>query len=328
MEKKEEKIQVIAQGTYGCMFRPNKECKTQKIGSPDFVSKVQKVDNVSQNEIEIGKKLPNTERFAGILETCRVTVGEIGENGIQKCKMLKKDDKLNLTSSKVRYVGKKTISIFLQELLVEKNKPDKYITELINGHLYLLQSLIKLNTAGVLHLDIKYNNIIMKEEEETPVIIDFGLSYDKTYLPIDKYRTRKSLKPFGIAVDYYIPWCFEIILLSHVSRYISVSDKNNNIKILIDSEKERKPINDKEFNILQELVSKYIDEHTILKMRIFTSEEKEAFKTKMMKWISGFKLKSWRDVWNIIIKSENSWDNYGLSVMYLMELDISRLLKV
>ena len=71
---------------------------------------------------------------------------------------------------------------------------------------------------------------------------------------------------------------------------------------MIDSEKERKPINDKEFNILQELVSKYIDEHTILKMRIFTSEEKEAFKTKMMKWISGFKLKSWRDVWNIIIK--------------------------
>lgn len=329
MDKKETDLQLIGQGSYGCVFRPNIECKKKHLGTPDFLSKIQNKDKVSQNEVEISKKLPKSPRFAGIMETCPVTVGKIGRNGIEKCKMLQKQSKLSLISNKVRYAGKETISDYLQNIMDEKNEKkqsEQYIKKVINGHLYLLRSILVLNASNVLHLDIKYNNIMMREE--SPVIIDFGLSYDKAYLNMDKYKARKSTKPFGIAVDYYIPWCFEIILLSHVARYISVTDKNNDIKLLVDEERERQPLIEKEEKIIEGILNKYIDEHTVLKMSIFTAQEKNAFKENMLIWTRSFAGKSWRDVWNMITKSANSWDNYSLSVMYLMELEISGLLQI
>ena len=329
MDKKEKDLQLIGQGSYGCVFRPNIECKKKKLGTPDFLSKIQNKDKVSQNEVEISKKLPKSPRFAGIMETCPITVGKIGRDGIEKCKMLQKQSKLSLISNKVRYAGKETISDYLQNIMDETNEKkqsEQYIKKVINGHLYLLRSILVLNASNVLHLDIKYNNIMMREE--SPVIIDFGLSYDKAYLNMDKYKARKSTKPFGIAVDYYIPWCFEIILLSHVARYISVTDKNNDIKLLVDEERERQPLIDHEVKIIEGILNKYIDEHTVLKMSIFTAQEKNAFKENMQIWTRSFTGKSWREVWNTITKSANSWDNYRLSVLYLMELEISGLLQI
>jgi len=327
MVEKEKDLQLIGQGSYGCVFRPNIECKSKQVGSANFLSKIQNNDKVLQNEIEISKKIPNSARFAGIIKSCPITVGEIGKTGIKKCKMLQEDAKLNLISNIVRFAGKETISNYLQKLITTKYRKtvrsEIYIKKVINSHLYLLRSILLLNTSNVLHLDIKYNNIMMREEN--PVIIDFGLSYDKANLNIDKYKARKTTRPFGIAVDYYIPWCFEIILLSHVSRYISVTDKNNNIKLLIDEEKERHSITDKEVKIMEGILNKYIEEHKVFEMIIFTAQEKHAFKENMLAWLITMKGNTWREAWNIITKSASSWDNYGLSVMYLMELEISGL---
>ena len=244
MVEKEKDLQLIGQGSHGCVFRPNIDCKSKQDGTSGFLSKIQNNDKVSQNEIEISKKIPNSARFAGIIKSCPITVGEIGKTGIKKCKMLQEDAKLNLISNIVRFAGKETISNYLQQLITTKGpeniRSEIYIKKVINSHLYLLQSLVLLHKSNILHLDIKYNNIMMREGK--PVIIDYGLSFDKEYMNIDKYRTRTPLIPFGIAVNYYIPWCFEIILLSHISRYLMVTNSNNITKFLIDEEKERKPI--------------------------------------------------------------------------------------
>jgi len=329
MNKKED-LQIIGQGSYGCVFRPNIECSKKKLGHPSFLSKIQKSDKTMHNEIEIGKKLPKSTRFSGIIETCPITVGKIGKGGVEKCKMLQTDKKMNLVSNKIKYAGKESISEYLQDIIkTDKNtekRSEMYIKEVINTHLYLLQSLVVLNTSNVLHLDIKYNNIMIREKR--PVIIDYGLSFAKDLLNIDKYKTKKSKNPFGIAVDYYIPWCFEIILLSHVSRNLSISDKDGNIKLLIDEEKERKPLDEKEKTTLRIILNRYIENNTVLKMSIFSEEDRAVYKEKMVKWVEELKTKSWREIWNTLISTSNTWDNYGLSVMYLMELDISGLVQL
>lgn len=329
MEEKDD-LQIIGQGTYGCVFRPNIECSKKNLGDPSFLSKIQKSDKTMRNEIEIGKRLPKSIRFAGIVETCPITVGKIGKEGVEKCKMLQKNKKMHLVSNKIKYAGKETISEYLENIIktdknTEKNS-EKYIKEVINTHLYLLESLVVLNTSNVLHLDMKYNNIMMREKR--PVIIDYGLSFAKDLLNIDKYKLKKSKNPFGIAVNYYIPWCFEVILLSHVSRNLSITDKDGNIKLLIDEEKERKNLDEKEKTTLTVILNRYIEENTVLKMSIFTSDERTKYKEKMKKWIEELKTKSWREIWNTLISTSNTWDNYGLSVMYLMELDISGLLQL
>ena len=44
--------------------------------------------------------------------------------------------------------------------------------------------------------------------------------------------------------------------------------------------------------------------------------------------INGFEGKTWTQIWNIIIATKDTWDNYGLSVMILSELEISGLIQI
>ena len=48
--KEEGNIHIIGQGTYGCVYSPNIECETQKLGSKKFLSKIQRKDKTSKNE--------------------------------------------------------------------------------------------------------------------------------------------------------------------------------------------------------------------------------------------------------------------------------------
>ena len=104
MNKNEQELQIIGQGTYGCVFRPNIECSKKDRTDPDFLSKIQQKDRTMINEINIGKKLPKSPRFAGILKTCPVTVGKIGKDGVSKCKMIQNKQSVNLVSNKIQYV--------------------------------------------------------------------------------------------------------------------------------------------------------------------------------------------------------------------------------
>ena len=49
--KEEGNIHIIGQGTYGCVYSPNIECETQKLGSKKFLSKIQRRDKTSKNEV-------------------------------------------------------------------------------------------------------------------------------------------------------------------------------------------------------------------------------------------------------------------------------------
>ena len=61
-------------GTYGCIFRPGLTCEGMVDDSPKEVTKVQRKEETSDNEIEIGKKLMNIKSyasyFAPIVESC------------------------------------------------------------------------------------------------------------------------------------------------------------------------------------------------------------------------------------------------------------------
>ena len=327
MEKKENDIQIIGQGTYGCIFRPNIDCGTKQKGNSDFLSKIQKNDKITNNEIEIGKKLPpKNRRFAGIIEHCPITVGEIGDKTIQKCKLTQKKTGMNLVSNKINYVGEYTLGKYLENKLLEgtdaKTQSETYIHRIINTHIYLLDSLVVLNESNVIHLDLKGNNIMIDQSKNKPVIIDFGMSYDKTLLNLKNYKENVK-HPFGIAEKYYIPWCIEVIMLSHISRYLM----DHKTKKIIDENKERKIIDEKNIGILQRIVSDYVGENTILKMSVFNKEEIELYKKKMTDWVKSMIGKTWSEIWTVITAQSSSWDNYSVSVMYLMELDIVGLLK-
>ena len=75
-------------------LQPNIDCQTKKIDSKHFLSKIQRKDKTSKNEIKIGKKiigLPKniySNRFAPILESCPIEIGKMEEQQFSTCKMI------------------------------------------------------------------------------------------------------------------------------------------------------------------------------------------------------------------------------------------------
>lgn len=326
-QNNQNEIKVLGQGTYGCAVEPHRKCGRQQEVSNGFLSKIQLNNKTTENEIAIGKKIAQyTDKFAPITGSCPLTSGKIQRDILKKCDKLDKTKEAMITS-KIRYVGKETLDTFLQNIISmkSKDKSTKYLKQIINKHLFLLESLEVLNRENVLHLDIKSDNIMIDDRTQNPIIIDFGISYDASKLQIEEYK--KTTEPFGIIIDYYTPWCFEIILLTHISRYLM--GKKDGKSLIIDAEKEKRVITSDEIAKLKsETLEKFIKKNTILQMSIFTDAEKQEYLSRLQNMINGFEGKTWTEIWNIIIATKDTWDNYGLSVMILSELKISGLIQI
>lgn len=322
-------IQIIGQGTYGCVYRPNIDCQTKKIDSKQYLSKIQRKDKTSKNEIKIGKKiisLPKqiySNRFAPILESCPIEIGKMEEQQFSTCKMIvqgkEKIKKTGLLSNKIQYIGEHTLGDYLEEQLSSQNTK-QYLKKVAETHIYLLKSLETLNQINVLHLDLKHNNIMFDEKKGLPIIIDFGLSYNSENLDMSNYKVQET--KFGITTDFYIPWTLETILLCHVAKYLSPNPKQT----IDDSKIDQKITNTK---MLESIVKNYVKKHGLLQSRkIFSEEEVKQYEKNMLQWVSSFKEKTWRNLWTSLSSSNKTWDSYSLSVLYIIELQISGLLQL
>ena len=325
-KNKQPELKVLGQGTYGCVVDKDLECglprqsKQSKQSKEGLISKIQGDNKTSKNEIEIGKKILHSNRFAPIYESCPLTSGKIQQDILKECDKLDKTTE-TMIISKVRYVGKDTLDTFLHNIITStsRDKTKKYLQQVLNKHLFLLESLVILNKEKVLHLDIKSNNIMI-DKKTHPIMIDFGISYDGEKLQLEEYK--KTREPFGIVIDYYLPWCFEIILLTHISRYLI--GKKDGKTIMIDPAKEHVVITPDEIaKMKKDILGKFMKKNTLLQMSIFTEEEKKDYLSRLQQWINSFEGKTWTYIWNKIVSTKDTWDNYALTTVIISELDIS-----
>jgi hypothetical protein len=80
---------------------------------------------------------------------------------------------------------------------------------------------------------------------------------------------------------------------------------------------------------LKKIVEEYVKMHVLLQnTNLFTDEERKKYIEKLNDYINTFIGKTWGEVWIIISNSNNTWDNYSISIMYLLELKISGLVDV
>tara|TARA_E500000178_G_scaffold208470_2_gene205796 strand:- start:3910 stop:5199 length:1290 start_codon:yes stop_codon:yes gene_type:complete len=327
----EKDIHIIGQGTYGCVYRPNIDCKTNEIGSRKYLSKIQQKDKTSKNELKLGKKIIKSlpkpvynSRFAPILESCPINIGKMEKDQFSTCKMIVQENnaitKTGLISNKLMYVGKLTLGSYLESELINKNKTLQnailYCKKLAETHIYLLESIEILNNINIIHLDMKYNNVMFDDIRGVPIIIDFGLSYNSKYLDINRYVKQKET--FGIAVPFYLPWPIEVIMLSYLANELKTNSRH------IDEEKLKTQFD--KITMFKEICSQYVKKNILLQnSEIFKKDEKEHYTKMLHNWVESWKGTTWRDVWTILSNNHKSWDNYSLCIMYLMELQISGL---
>jgi len=313
----EPKVELINQGSYGCIFRPGFNCKGKPIKNKQnkqYITKVQKSANTSQRETRLGKiikKIDNHEDyFAPILTNCEISLARMNNDKIKRCDFIEDDEKLYETN-KLRYVGKNTLATYI--LNVVEDTPKRLFRVLLDTHIHLLKGFDQLLSAGIVHLDVKENNVMIDDNTKTPIIIDFGLSSEITALNTKKYRD-----VFFVYGPEYSPWCIDICMLTYMANELKTEiippgmlgfmgfDKNkteNWLDGMVTNEKITKVIND--------FVTK---NHTMIDL--LSESQRKIYKNTLDEYFGRFIGKTWKDVADELEKNVSSWDCYAVSVMY------------
>ena len=307
---KNNQIKKLSEGAYGCVFRPGFECDGKIMNTENYITKIQKkrrfskydTKSITEKEVEIGnkiKKIPHYDDFfAPILETCPVNISKMTNQGeLKKCELIEHEmtgDKIpdEFDSNKIKYVGKNSLGDYLL------NKRSVILKSFIEKHKDVLESLQLLFDGGIIHFDLKENNIICKNKTGSPVIIDFGLSIDISEL--DKYSIDNLGKFFYVYAPDYAPWCIDICILSYIANKIDISRISSQIT------------QDEITNIIIE----FINVNGAVS-KILNNVEKAKLNQTLNDWFKPFVTKTWKELVDELLKYKNTWDNYSLTVIYL-----------
>lgn len=314
---------LISQGSYGCIFRPGFTCK----GSPTkkgYITKIQKIASTSKKETKLGKKIKKIDNykdyFAPILKTCEVSLAKMEEDKLKKCEFINEDDTMEYESNKLRYVGKDTLSKYILNT-VDRN-PKQLIRILVDTYKNLLVGFDKLNAAGIVHMDVKENNIMIDDNTKNPIIIDFGLSSEITDLDKNDYKDT-----FFVYGPDYGPWCIDICMLTYMANELESEIIPPGMLGFLDYE-EKKAVKWQDGMVTKEKITKVITDF-IKKNNVMTDllseKQRSEYNKKLHDYFNGFVGKKWAEVAESLLENVSTWDSYALSATYLQIIEVLEL---
>ena len=345
--KDNQELELLGQGTYGCAFYPEINCKTHHIHpatSRKYLSKIQYEDESLKRELKIGariaKMFPNYRYYyAPIVESCPVQLSELKQNKIKQCQVLTKysGNKKRIVSSKIPFVGKSTLNKYFNSLFQLKKNHCKidsrhhhcrtatvtYLKKLVNTYLYLIGSFQKLNAdIGVVHLDVKGDNIMYDTKNDMPILIDFGLSFCIEWLQLPKYL--EFPYAFGVQSFSYSPWCIEVSLLTYLARQVRRPDssyRNAHGGYLDEQLFTKTPISEEWLQTYQAYCRDFVKSN-LKKEDTFSDAERQKLTTDLQTWITNLarKSKTLDALWTALLQTYKTWDLYAVAMMYLDEM--------
>jgi len=314
---------LISQGSYGCIFRPGFTCK----GSPTkkgYITKIQKIASTSKKETKLGKKIKKIDNykdyFAPILKTCEVSLAKMEEDKLKKCEFINEDDTMEYESNKLRYVGKDTLSKYILNT-VDRN-PKQLIRILVDTYKNLLVGFDKLNAAGIVHMDVKENNIMIDDNTKNPIIIDFGLSSEITDLNKNDYKDT-----FFVYGPDYGPWCIDICMLTYMANELESEIIPPGMLGFLDYE-EKKAVKWQDGMVTKEKITKvitdFIKKNTVM-TDLLSEKQRGEYNKKLHDYFNGFIGKKWAEVAESLLENVSTWDSYALSATYLQIIEVLEL---
>jgi serine/threonine protein kinase len=303
-------IKKLSEGAYGCVFRPGIECDGKIMQTDDYITKIQKkkrfsrYDNssITEKEVKIGnkiKKITNyADFFAPIVESCPISISKMSNQGeLKKCELIDNEMTGNkipeeFDSNKIKYAGKNSLSDYLL------SKKSVILKSFIEKQIDILESLQLLYDSGVIHFDLKENNIICKDKTGAPVIIDFGLSIDIDEL--NTYSMETLGKFFYVYAPDYGPWCIDICVISYIANKL---DATRRLEKITQPE-------------ISNIILEFINTNGAIN-KLLDSIQKESLKKTLTEYFAPFITKPWKDLVDELLKYKHTWDNYSLAIIYL-----------
>jgi len=338
---RQKQAHLLSQGAYGCIFYPGIQCENDadnKKGSQNFVTKIQKNERTTINEVAISnriKKIRGYARFfAPIEKQCPVKMNSNMNKEMKKCDVFREEStnpENVYVSNKIRYVGKKNMRRHLLDKYVSQyasygsnphhppihmpatiKQAKEFFTELLRTHIYLNRGIEQLIKHQIVHNDIRYNNMVFDDKLEVPIFIDFGLSIE-----IDKLSPETYTKRFYV-FDIYPYWCMDTHICNYIFQIVTFPKaktekiRREDIVPLINSfiYKEKTKPDQKQYDVGNDIF-----ELAIIGPQI------EKFIKKWTTHLSQYVGKTWFELYEMVIQHFKTWDIYSVSVVYMMTLD-------
>lgn len=222
MREEQEPIadaELVNQGAYGCLYYPGLRCNGNTMGDLRYATKLVVQDETAVNEVAVGNAIKGivnySVNFVPVIDTCVVNLGKVRRNNphvLDKCDVINEvsdSGKPKFILMKMPYID----SLYFYDYIgrMGSNKK-KIISCIFDTYQYLIESIERLTEHGVVHHDLKLQNILMNLKTETPIIIDFGLSIIVTEAPTLEFW---KLHFYKYSPDYSV-WPLE----THVINYL------------------------------------------------------------------------------------------------------------
>lgn len=174
--------ELVNQGAYGCLYYPGLQCNGNVMTDMRYTTKLVVQDETAVNEVAVGNAIKNivnySVNFVPVIDTCVVNLGKVRRNNphvLDKCDVINE-----VSTSKTKFILMKMPyidSLYFYDYIgrMGSNKK-KIISCIFDTYQYLIESIERLTEHGIVHHDLKLQNILMNLKTDTPIIIDFGLS--------------------------------------------------------------------------------------------------------------------------------------------------------
>jgi serine/threonine protein kinase len=205
---------VIGEGSYGCVHKPSLTCKNKpKLSYKNKVSKVLRKKSASDELKEyknVNKVDKNKDFYLGKPVSCNIANTPENLDSIEKCKIGKEVLK-NLEKHKLIIMGDGGINIeeyvkkikILTPTLAVRNETELFLLESMR----LFTGLIKFKENGLVHHDLKPQNIVYNEKTNRLNFIDFGLMTSKEKLIEESNKSTNDMSIF----HWSFPWEIEYV---------------------------------------------------------------------------------------------------------------------
>jgi len=287
---------LLSQGGFGCIYYPGIKCNGKSQDNKNVVSKLQKNDESTKNEINIGEIIMGIEDytlyFLPVIGSCPINLSSIDKSLLEECQIVNKDkddikkNEKNYILMEIPYVKNKSFYTILIDMYSSKKH---IIVGLIENYSYLLDSINILLKKHIVHFDIKSENILYNQNTHLPLILDFGVSIN-----MDTFNYKKINTYFyTYSPDYYI-WCLEIHVINFLLHETKDTLTEKNVKsICMEYVKYNKGL----INFSEGFKHDYLKAcENYLQMYVGMDRKKTI---------------------ELLVTFYPTWDNYSLSILYL-----------
>ena len=182
MNGETSEAEVIGEGSYGCIHKPSLKCKNKNINYDKKISKIllKKYAEKEMDEYDILSKIDKKHKYyLGNPVICEPDDSEFNLNSIHKCETFSEDPRNRISDNNLLIMndGGINLEVFADEMHKQRKSLEttkKMELFWIEFHRVFMGIQLFLKN-GIIHYDMKPQNIVYNQSTNRINIIDFGL---------------------------------------------------------------------------------------------------------------------------------------------------------